>query len=89
MDLIDKPLQFLIAVLLAVGAIRAMPRRRWRRRHRWPLWVRIAWVTGLVLLILMALLAVLDATRFASVNICLELWEGQEWCNHESVPCVG
>jgi hypothetical protein len=36
------------------------------------------------LVIVLALLAALDATRFVSVNICLDLWDGQEWCNHES-----
>ena len=83
MDLIDKPLQLLFAVLLVAGAIRAMPRRRWRRPHRWSPWIRLVWVTLLVLVILVALLAVLDATRFARVDICLDLWEGYEWCNHE------
>jgi hypothetical protein len=84
MDLIDKPLQFLIAGLLAAVAVRAMPRRRWRRSHRWPVLGRVAWVTGMGLVIVLALLAALDATRFVSVNICLDLWDGQEWCNHES-----
>jgi cytochrome c oxidase assembly factor CtaG len=86
MGLVDKPLQFLIAVLVVATAIRAMPRRRWRRSHRSPLWVRIAWITGLVLVMLVALLTALDATPYASVNICLDLWEGYEWCNRESEP---
>ena len=86
MGLVDKPLQFLIAVLMIVGAGWAMPRRRWRRSYRWPLWIRIVWVTGLVLVMVLGLLTALDATRYASVNICLDLWEGYEWCNHEPEP---
>lgn len=86
MGLVDKPLQFLIAILVIAGAVWAMPRRRWRRPHRLPLWVRMVWVTGLVMVILVALLTALDATPYASVNICLDLWEGYEWCNHESEP---
>ncbi len=86
MGLIDKPLQFLVGVALIAIAFRALPRRRWRRSHGVPLSVRIAWVAALAVAMLIALLAVLDATRFATVNICLDLWEGQQWCNHEPEP---
>jgi hypothetical protein len=80
--MIDKPLQFLIWTLVVVVAIWLIPRRRWRR-HALPLPLRmIAWAAILIVL-LVSLLGMLDATRFARVNICVDLIDGHEWCNHE------
>lgn len=80
--MIDKPLQFLLWMLVVIGAFWLIPRRRWRR-HMLPLPLRIAAVSAIVLIIFVSLLAMLDATRFARVNICVDLIDGHEWCNHE------
>jgi hypothetical protein len=38
---------------------------------------------GLVLLMLLAVLLVVEATRFADAEICLDVAPGVEWCNHD------
>ncbi len=80
--MIDSPLQFLISLLAVAGAVWLMPRRRWRR-HTLPFPLRVAAVSAIVIVILVSLLAMLDATRFARVNVCIDLIDGHEWCNHE------
>jgi len=90
--MIDHPLQMLLG--LAVGMVSVFllrlssPRRR---RSSSGLMARAAWVTmraGLVLLMLLAVLMVVEATRFVDAEICVDVAPGVEWCNHDQ-PDVG
>lgn len=83
---LDYPQQFFIALGLLLGLLgwRFHARRTQKAQGmNLPRWRR--WLTGTLVGItaLLLLIAAIEATRFVGISFCLDLWEGQTWCNHE------
>jgi Co/Zn/Cd efflux system component len=85
--MIDYPLQFVASAAFIVLIVSHMWRtRRSRLLHRPAGWRRFGRLLArlvLVLLILVALLLAVDATRFGTAHVCIEFRAGSEWCLHD------
>ena len=78
---IDSPLSLAIgSVLVAVAVLWLRGYFRTRRQHG-----IVRQIFGLTLRIVFLLLAVIilaDGTSRVGLNLCFEISEGREWCNH-------
>jgi len=85
--MIDHPLQFVLSVIVIVVSVAYLWRTRRSRLEKTPTgWRRAGRAMArmvLLLVILIVLLLALDATRYMTASICLELNAGTEWCLHD------
>jgi hypothetical protein len=85
--MLDHPFQFLLglSLLLALLAWRFKARiNRKQTGRRLPIWRRVGQGLLEIVAILVLLLVAIEATRYVGINFCVELWEGQNWCNHQA-----
>ena len=83
--MLDHPIQFLLSLVLLIGLLGWRIRARLvrtRSHRRLPAWRWLLQGLAELLALLILLLALADSTRFVGINICLDPWPGQTWCNH-------
>lgn len=78
---IDSPLSLAIGtVLLAVAVL--WLRRYFRTRRQRGIVRQIFGLTLRIVFLLLAVIILADGTSRVGLNLCFEISEGREWCNH-------
>ncbi|MDH3895484.1 MAG: hypothetical protein OES78_13080 [Chromatiales bacterium] len=78
---IDSPLSLATgAVLVAVAVL--WLRRYFRTRRQHGIVRQIFGLTLRVVFLLLAVIILADGTNRVGLNLCFEISEGREWCNH-------
>ena len=78
---IDSPLSLAIGTVLVAVAVLSL-RRYFRARRHHGIVRQIFGLTLRIVFLLLAVLILADGTSRVGLNLCFEISEGREWCNH-------
>ncbi len=78
---IDSPLSLLIGAVMSVVAVIWLRHYRRHRRGRGRL-RRFLGFTWRILFLLLAIIILADGTSRVGLNLCFDMADGEEWCNH-------